>query len=769
MLLAAFLGFASVVTLHVSTHGNDTDLGSIAKPLRTVDGARLTARRLRGKKVIVEFASGVYRIAKTVVFSNRDAGVTYKAASGANVLFSGSAELKPRWNRYGDKVLNCQVPSDFDTDQIFLNGERQTLARYPNENLSIRILHGYAKDAISPERVTRWKSPAGGFLHAMHVHMWGDFHYKLLGKDENNVLVMEGGWQNNRPLGMHPEYKFVEGIFEELDSPGEWFLDRLNHLLYYYPRPGVALKNSVVEGPRLKSLFEFRGTHGISMQGFTFKHTNRTFMENREPLLRSDWTIYRGGAVYFKDSHGCEIVDSTFEDLGGNAVFVDGKNRNIAIRRTLIQHIGANGVAFVGETKAVRSPLLDPDKNQRFADIDATPGPKTDDYPVDCLVQDCLITDTGMVEKQSAGVQIAMSRRITVSHCSIYHLPRAGINVGDGCWGGHVIEGCDVFDTVLETGDHGSFNSWGRDRYWGLTDLDMNRGERPDLAALDTVEPITLRNNRWRCDHGWDIDLDDGSSRYLIENNLCLNGGIKNREGFGRVVQNNVMVGNSFHPHVWFQNSGDIFRHNIVFTPYRPIRVPTPWGREVDFNFLHIPNATTVAPALALSNLSGRDSHSLAGEAQFVNPAKGDYSVRSSSPALAEGFRNFDMSSFGVRAPVLKALARRPRMLNRAVGEQPQEKTSQWNGAQIKDLLEPGEISATGLSENMGVLVTEIKPDSVASKWGLEPLDVIQAVGAKHVTSVNDLLSLGDAKAFVSFSIYRRQHRITLSVTNSKL
>ena len=64
-----------------------------------------------------------------------------------------------------------------------------------------------------------------------------------------------------------------------------------------------------------------------------------------------------------------------------------------------------------------------------------------------------------------------MAQGITVRHCSIYDVPRAGINIGDGCWGGHVIEFCDVFDTVQETGDHGTFNSWGRDRFW-----------RPDVA-----------------------------------------------------------------------------------------------------------------------------------------------------------------------------------------------------------------------------------------------------------------------------------------------
>ena len=35
-----------------------------------------------------------------------------------------------------------------------------------------------------------------------------------------------------------------------------------------------------------------------------------------------------------------------------------------------------------------------------------------------------------------------------------------------------------------------------------------------DLPSGSTPSStIVLRNNRWRCDHGWDIDLDDGSSQ----------------------------------------------------------------------------------------------------------------------------------------------------------------------------------------------------------------------------------------------------------------
>lgn len=46
-----------------------------------------------------------------------------------------------------------------------------------------------------------------------------------------------------------------------------------------------------------------------------------------------------------------------------------------------------------------------------------------------------------------------------------------------------------------------------------------------DLALRDAVETTVLRQNRVRCDHGWDIDLDDGCSNYLVEDNLCLAAG----------------------------------------------------------------------------------------------------------------------------------------------------------------------------------------------------------------------------------------------------
>jgi hypothetical protein len=182
------------------------------------------------------------------------------------------------------------------------------------------------------------------------------------------------------------------------------------------------------------------------------------------------------------------------------------------------------------------------------------------------------------------------------------------------------------------------------------------------LPLLDCVDPIVLRNNRWRCDHGWDIDLDDGSSHYELRQNLCLNGGIKLREGFYRLVEGNVMVNNSFHPHVWYRDSGDIFRRNIVFTTYKPIGMEKPWGQECDFNLLHAAGKAQSGAATALHEQSGRDDRSMVGDAEFVDAPHADYRVRETSLALRLGFTNFSMNQFGVTNPRLKSLARTPQL-----------------------------------------------------------------------------------------------------------
>ena len=478
-----FYSLQAQTVYFVAPYGNDKKNGTEKTPFKSIKTAQDKARGQKGD-VTIYLRSGEYRLDNTLIFTPQD-GVGDKhlimcSYPGEQAIISGGIQLKLQWQPYKDGIMQAKVMPRISIDMLTVNGAIRHMARYPNFDSAAIRFNGTSADATSPDRVKTWKNPSGGFLHVMHVSDWGDFHYRITGKDEKGFLKMEGGWQNNRPYGLSADNRMIENIFEELDVPGEWFFDSNKAVLYYYPLPNEDVAKSVIDIAQLKHLVEFRGTEqrpvkNITIKNIEFTQTTRTFMEKYEPLLRSDWTIYRGGAIVFEGTEGCSLDGSYLHNLGGNAVFFSNYNRNSDISGSHITQIGASAICFVGDTNAVRSPSFNYHNFTPLDRMDREPGPKTNNYPSNCLVYNNLIHTIGLFEKQIAGVELSMSKSITVSHNSIYDVPRAGINVSEGTWGGHIIEYNDVFETVKETGDHGTFNSWGRDRFWHSDRDEMNR------------------------------------------------------------------------------------------------------------------------------------------------------------------------------------------------------------------------------------------------------------------------------------------------------
>lgn len=731
------------------------------------------------KNVEIKLTAGTYYLPQPIILGPEFSGTAERpfiisTTGNGPVVLSGGKSLGLEWQPYKKNIYQAKVNSTTFTS-LYINGERQPLARYPNYDPDITIFNGYAEDAISSERVAMWDNPVGGYVHALHEARWGDMHYEITGVNPDNSLRLNGGYQNNRRSPLHVKYRFVENVFSELDAPGEWFLNAATQTLYFYPPQGVDIHSANIEVSRLDNVIEIRGSEEnpvkhVQIEGLKLVHTQPTFMKTKEPLLRSDWSIYRGGAILLEGTNHVQISNSTFSQLGGNAIFVSNYNRDTQIINNHIHDIGASAVSFVGSANAVRSPSFEYNEFVPEAELDLITGPKTNEYPSQSLVDNNLIHDIGRIEKQVAGVQLSMTARITVSHNSIYRVPRAGINVSEGTWGGHVIEYNDVFDTVLETGDHGAFNSWGRDRFWHPDRAEMNRLAKahPDMFLLDAIKPTVLRNNRFQCDHGWDIDLDDGSSNYEIYNNLMLSGGLKLREGFKRIATNNIILNNSFHPHVWFENSQDVFEHNILLSGHKPI-LNDYWGDSIDHNLFANNSDLLAAQALGL------DKNSKSGAPQFIAPEQGNYQVLESSPALTIGFKNFPMDQFGVSVPRLKVLAEQPEIrplyLNSANGET--GKHYVLLGATLKSVETLGEQSALGISDIAGAMVLAVEPGSKTAKHGLQVGDVILQVsdtqfgGQDEIKTAADLLAAYQSRKWrgvLELVISRNQHKQKVSI-----
>ncbi|WP_139959454.1 PDZ domain-containing protein [Flavicella sediminum] len=756
--------------IYVSPTGNNTNIGTKENPLKTIEKALAYAHSIKKEKnnaTTIHLLEGEYHLSSTLVIDAELSNISIVGVGADKVTVKGSKMLEAKWELLSENIWVTTIDPTLDFSQLFINDEKQVLARYPNYDENAGYWQGFAADAIDPNRISKWKKPKGGFVHAMHSGRWGGFHFEIVAMKEDGELELIGGHQNNRPSKMHAKYRMVENVFEELDAAKEWYLDKDTHKLYVWNDKKVDLNKAKVEVSVLKHLIEVKGSveipvKNVDISGISFQHAARTFMETYEPLLRSDWTIYRGGALLLEGAENVSIQDCKFTNLGGNVIFASGYNRNLKITGNHIYDCGASAISFVGDASAVRSPAFQYNEIVAIKDMDTLVGPKNEVYPSDCRVADNLIHRIGRVEKQVAGVQISMAMKIHVKNNSIYDVPRAGINVSEGTWGGHIIEYNDVFNTVLESSDHGSFNSWGRDRFW-YPNRATSEGlvkANPKMPLWDAMHTTIIRNNRFRCDHGWDIDLDDGSSNYKIYNNLCLNRGIKLREGYYREVKNNIMVNNTFHPHVWFSASDDVFTNNIVMKKYADIRLKA-WGKEVDANLFPSKGALLKAQA------KGTDKNSVFGNPLFVNPEKGDFTVSENSPALKIGFKNFSMNQFGVQKPALKAIAKQPIIptLKIESSENSNSKTKNWKGITLKEMETIEEQSSFGTHNMDGVIVLKIDKESKYSKSTLKEGDVIVGVEKekiKDISSFIDTYGKYDYREKSLFTIVRNQKEMVI-------
>jgi hypothetical protein len=724
------------------------------------------------------------------------APVVYASFPGEVAEISGARALTLKWTRGGSDRWQAEVPAGLEFDQLFANGVKMIRARYPNHDPREGFFGGYARDATAPERLSRYANPVGLYVHGLHGLGWGSLHFEVREKATDGRYTFEagkdarlaGGWQNKgraqkAEAPFDPEKRFVENVFEELDAPKEWFFERTTRTLYFRPPAATDPNTMEFEVVALKNLIEVRGTREqpvrhVTLRGITFRRAGYTFMQTDDIPSGGDWRLYRDGAIGFEGAEDCAVRDCVFDGIGGNGIFVRNYNRRIEITGCVFTRIGASAVLFDGDKAAVRSrwahawgwpeseigprPIVNgvpvanpfmallPDSmlDAPGADplLDLKPGPKTDHYPADCLVHDCLMSELGTVEKQISGVFISKSRGIVLRHLTIHDVPRAAININDGTWGGHVIEGCDIFNTCLESREHGAINSWGRDRFWMRMKGDASAAQfarMRDMSRLDAVEVNTLRLNRVQCGNGYDIDLDDGSSHYLIESNLCLQGGIKLREGFFRTVRNNIST--LFSPHVWYPDSRDVVTHNVFVSPnaYAPRGMTMDGAKDGRFDFNLF--ATYAVPA-ELRQL-GFDRHSLTAAPQFIAPAAGDYRVAAGSPAEKIGFVNFPMDRFGVTSAALKARAKTWNGLAHALatGTDAPADTAlyHWQGATLRNLVNLGRESAIvsnmELGDNRGILIKAVATGSPAARARL-PADAV--IVAANGIAVSDIAAL---------------------------
>ena len=422
-------------------------------PVRTLEQARDAARAARPKgPVSVVIRGGDYRLNQTLELNEQDSGITFRAEPGARVRLLGGVVLK-KFHRVRDRsvlsrldtearkhVLECDLRAAGITDygrlasrgfgrkrtpahmELFFGGRRMTLAQWPNNGFTkIAAIagepaddeHGGALGKLEAgfhyegDRPARWKSFDDIWVHGYWAWDWANTYEQVARIDQAQHLIV-----TRPPYGMYGFRKgqrfYFLNVLEELDSPGEYYVDRAAGKLYFWPPAPVASAEaavSVFDGPAIR----VQGASDVTLAGFTVEY------------LRGDGVEVQGGS-------GVRIMDVTLRNLGNTAAIIEGGARH-SITGSRVYHTGDAGIYLIGGDRKTLEPAGHEARNNDIHHIGQW-------------------SRTYQPAIQVSGV----GNRVV--HNAIHDGPHAGILLSGN---EHLIEFNEIHHLALETGDVGAF------------------------------------------------------------------------------------------------------------------------------------------------------------------------------------------------------------------------------------------------------------------------------------------------------------------------
>jgi len=656
---------AEALRLYVHPEGNNTWSGRLADPkagrpdgpVATIAGARDRLRRLRkttdGLKqpVTVEIAQGTYRISRTISFGPQDAGteqapIEYKAAPGAIPVISGAITLD-NWRRRADgKPWTLNLPDSrkgkWRFNQLHLDGKRLTPARWPDTKwyrFEKKGLSAEKGTAICPEGGLRGWRPSDP-VRAVIFRTWDISRLPVGACDRRSRQITLKNpepsithWQSDRRY-------FLENSLSFCNLPGEWFLDRTKGVVYLRPPAEATTGEPVIEAPRVDRLMRLEGLPGkpvshIRFTGLTFRYSGCEIPD--EGLAGHQAGVEVAAAIEGDFVANCRFHKCRFERLGRNGVWLRNGCRDNRITRCEFRDL-AGGAIYVGE--------------------DVRQGVRLEHETARNEISNNLVEHCGRVWLHCVGIWVGPASHTRIAHNHLRHLPASGVSVG-WTWGAkasmshhNLVEYNYIHHVMSSTSDGG-----------GIYTLGLQPG-------------TVLRNNVIHDSTGWDgawwangIYHDNGSSEMLAENNLIYRiGSFGFQMGLNQriTVRNNIIAFAKYG--IYADRSTDMdFERNIIYGArgLLNLRVEAKDFRS-DYNVYHNPERgfphfnPRAKQILGLAvgaagytfekwKLAGREAHSIVADPLFVNPEKGDFSLKPGSPAFKLGIKPIDVSKVGIQ------------------------------------------------------------------------------------------------------------------------
>lgn len=445
---------------YIALTGKDTNPGTKQKPLATLEGAQRLIKEIlkedinsKDLRITVYLRGGEYYLDKGVKLSGinskyRNVSTTFKPYNNEIVSFVGGKKIaSSKFLKVSDNNLLNRLPSDKTKDnvlvlnmkenkinygsmeeditrapELFVNGNPIILARWPNsgyENTGRVINSGdYTKETgggfvfqYINSHIEAWKNIDDVWLSGYWRYNWWDDIVKL-----NKVDALDNSIETNKgsEFGIAEKQRYYYfNVPEELDTPGEGYIDRKEGLMYIYPE--TPLTSSIIQISQLQEPFiTLDSTSNIEIQGLIFEAS-------------------KGGGILIKGGSNNLVNGCTIRNLGDNAVTISGGISN-GVKYCKLYNLGRGGIDIAGGDRQ----LLTPSNN--FA------------------VNNDIYNYSRIKKTYSAAVKISGVGNI-VSHNSIHDAPHLGIWFSGN---DNHIEYNEIYSIAEDTDDVGAIYS-GRD------------------------------------------------------------------------------------------------------------------------------------------------------------------------------------------------------------------------------------------------------------------------------------------------------------------
>jgi hypothetical protein len=409
----------------ISPTGDDTiGTGDQIAPWKTVTKARdhIRANGLNVNMtadINANLMAGDYYIASAIAFDETDSGsngfyVNYRSADGTG-LARIHAGLKPTgWTVHSGNIWKVSIGTGQNVLSIYENGKIAWLARSPNFAAKARYpqhrgdykvaaaggLTGaedwiqYNSGDFSPANWTITNAATMVWWGPVGENNWGHQRHSLNSVDSVNRKLF---FNHNSSSPTAGERYFVQGIYELLDTSGEFFYDPVSGFLYYWPQAGDPNLQDI-RVPQSNNLVALFGSavgshvHHLAFVGLAFAYARH-----------ADSTT---GALMLQSTDHIRFLDCHIYNVGSVAIRMSNDNADNTVSGCWIHNCGVAAIQVVNELLRATYPT---GKSERH------------------LITNCKIHDIGEVlvaSTRTVGVLLHGTNDCEVSHCEIFNSPR---------------------------------------------------------------------------------------------------------------------------------------------------------------------------------------------------------------------------------------------------------------------------------------------------------------------------------------------------------